>query len=554
VAPGDLIDAVLGKRLSSRRDRAERVGPLVAIPLLGLDALASAAYGPEAALTVLLPLGSASPSLLAWVMLPIAVLLVAVGISYGQTITAYPGGGAAYTVARENLGMRLGVVAGAALALDYILNVAVAISAGVGALVSAVPSLLPHTLALCLAMLALLTIVNLRGVREAGMAWSVPTYLFVASLLVILVAGGARALAAGGHPTPLVPPPRPGSAAAGLSAWLLVRAFASGCTAMTGVEAVSNGVPMFRDPTVRNARRALLAIVGLLLVMLAGIAALCRAYGIAATPPGQPGYRSVLAQLYAAVAGEGVAYRVAIGALLAVLVLSASTSFAGFPSLCRVMALDGFLPEEFAHRGRRLVYSRGIVILALIAGLLLIAFGGVTDRLIPLFAVGALLAFTLSQAAMVAHWRRTPGRGSRRAMVMNAVGATATGVTLLVVLVSKLAQGAWVSVLIVGALLLLFWRVHRYNQGVQAEIGALEPVDFDGNRPPLVIVPLTRLDRVAGKALRFAALLSPEVEAVRVRTSEDRHRELGERWAELVEAPARRAGAPVPPLVNLTTQ
>jgi amino acid transporter len=551
MSPGDLLDVVLGKRLPSRRARAERVGALAGISLLGLDALASAAYGPEAALTVLMPLGAAGSTALPWVMAPIILLLVVVGISYGQTITAYPGGGAAYTVAKENLGTRLGVLAGAALALDYILNVAVAISAGVGALVSAIPALQPHTLALCLLMLLLLTIMALRGVREAATAWSIPTYLFVGSMLIILATGAARALAAGGHPHPLVAPPAP-HAAAGASAWLLVRAFASGCTAMTGVEAVSNGVPLFRDPAVPHARRTLAGIVTLLVVMLVGIALLARAYGINATTPGQPGYRSVLSMLYAAVAGQGLAYQIAMAALLAVLCLSASTSFTGFPALCRVMAQDGFLPEEFAQRGRRLVYSRGIVILALIAAVLLIAFGGVTDRLIPLFAIGALLAFTVSQAAMVVHWRRTPGRG-RHAVLMNGIGAAATGATLAVVLVSKFTDGAWVSVLIVAALLTLFWRVRRYHRRVQAEVGRLEPVDFSEPRPPLVIVPLTSLDRVAGKALRFAAQLSPEVEAVRVRTSDDRQQELGERWGELVEEPARRAGAPVPRLVTVTS-
>jgi amino acid transporter len=487
-------------------------------------------------------------------MLPIVVLLLLLAISYAQTIAAYPKGGGAFTVATENLGERFGLVAAAALALDYILNVAVALSAGVGALVSAVPALLPHTLATTLVFLLVITLVNLRGVRDVGAAWSAPTLMFVVTILAILAIGAVRAVVAGGHPRPLVPPPAPGPAAAGLSLWLILRSFANGCTAVTGVEAVSNGVPIFRDPTIPNARRALGAITILLALMLVGISLLGRAYGVVATPPGQPGYRSLLSQFYGAVVGHGLLYDLAMLSLLAVLVLSANTSFAGFPRLCRALALEGYLPEEFAHRGRRLVYTRGIVVLALVAAVLLVAFGGVTDRLIPLFAIGALGAFTLSQAAMVQHWRRLRGRGWRRSMVVNALGAAATGATLVVVSGSKLTEGAWVSLLMVGALVMLFARVRRYQRGLEAKVNGTEPVDFGGGRPPLVIVPLSRLDRVAAKALHFAARISPDIEAVNVSSSEAPGPRLSERWPDLVEGPARQAQRPVPRLVVLASE
>ena len=256
-----------------------------------------------------------------------------------------------------------------------------------------------------------------------------------------------------------------------------MRAFASGCTAMTGVEAVSNGVTAFREPAVRHAQRTLTAIIGLLAVMLAGIAYLCRAYTIGATEPGQAGYQSILSQLVAAVVGRGVFYYITIGSVLSVLALSANTGFADFPRLCRVIASDGFLPSGFAHRGRRLVYSQGIIVLAVLSAGLLIAFGGITDHLIPLFAVGAFLAFTLSQAGMVVHWRRLGGPHARKSMAINAAGAVCTGVTLVVVLVSKFLEGAWVMILLIPALLVLFYSVRAHYQKVGREVASDAPLD-----------------------------------------------------------------------------
>src|SRR5262245_13643028 len=280
-----LSDWLFGRRLATLEEEHQRVGVLAGIPMLGLDALASAAYGPEAALTLLIPLGLSGVGQIGPITGLITALLLVVYFSYRQTIAAYPTGGGSYTVAKENLGVPAGLIAAAALMLDYVLVVAVGISAGIGALVSAVPALQPYTLALCLAVLALITVVNLRGVRESGVAFMVPTYLFVASLLAVLAIGVVRAIASGGLPTPVVAPPRVPSAAATASLWILMRAFAAGCTAMTGVEAVSNGVGAFREPTVLHARRTLTAIIVILAALLAAIALLCRAYGIGATVP-----------------------------------------------------------------------------------------------------------------------------------------------------------------------------------------------------------------------------------------------------------------------------
>ena len=288
-------------------------------------------------------------------------LLTIVFFSYRQTIEAYPGGGGSYTVARENIGAGAGLLAAAALLIDYVLTAAVGISAGVGALVSAVPSLLPHTLAMCLGILVLITIVNLRGVKEAGGVFMIPTYLFVGTLLIAILIGVVRALFAGGHPVPLVAPPPIPAASAMVGAWLLLKAFASGCTALTGVEAVSNGVMAFRDPTSENARKTLTVIIGLLIILLAGIAWLVKVYHIAATDPGAPGYQSLLSMLMAGRDGKGrVLLRHHRLHSIGPLALSANTAFADLPRLCRIIALDGYFPRSLSNRGRRLVFSEGI--------------------------------------------------------------------------------------------------------------------------------------------------------------------------------------------------
>jgi amino acid transporter len=544
-----LLDYLFGRRLATFEESEQRVGVLAGIPMLGLDALGSAAYGPEAALTLLIPLGAAGIGAIGPISALILVLLLIVYLSYWQTIGAYPHGGGSYTVARENLGTTAGLLAAAALMLDYVLVVAVGISAGVGALVSAIPDLRPWTLSLCLAILAFITLVNLRGVRESGMAFVIPTYLFVVSMLAVLGIGVIKAIASGGQPTPMVPPPvlPPGTTTGAL--WVLMRAFASGCTAMTGVEAVSNGVMAFREPNVTHARRTLTAIIAILGVMLAGIAFLCRAYGIGATEPGQEGYQSILSMLVAAVVGRGVFYFITIGSVLSVLALSANTGFADFPRLCRIIAEDGFLPRSFAHRGRRLVYSHGILVLTALSTGLLIGFGGITDNLIPLFAVGAFLAFTLSQAGMVEHWRRIGGAAAHRSMVFNAAGAVCTAVTLVVVLISKFAEGAWVMMLLIPALLVLFTSVSRHYRSVGRQVASNEPLDLTGLEPPLVLLPVRGWSRITRRALRFGLELSPHVFALHIAGDENVMEALEVGWKRLAMEPATAAGLPAPRLI-----
>ncbi|MFI5456583.1 MAG: APC family permease [Isosphaerales bacterium] len=545
-----LSDYLFGRRLATYEEGEQRVGVLAGIPMLGLDALGSAAYGPEAALTLLIPLGAAGISYIGPISTLIIILLLVVYLSYRQTIAAYPLGGGSYTVAKENLGTTAGLFAAAALLLDYVLVVAVGISAGVGALVSALEVLQPYTLSLCLLILAMITLINLRGVRESGIAFMVPTYLFIVSLLAVLAIGVAKAVLAEGRPAPVVAPAdHPLAAMTPALWWILMRAFASGCTAMTGVEAVSNGVTAFREPAVAHARRTLTAIIGLLGVMLAGIAYLCRVYGIGATEPGHLGYQSILSQLVAAVIGRGVFYFITIGSVLSVLALSANTGFADFPRLCRVIAQDGFLPSGFAHRGRRLVYSQGIIVLAVLSAGILAAFGGITDNLIPLFAVGAFLAFTLSQAGMVAHWWRVGGPHARKSMAFNAAGAACTGVTLAVVLVSKFLEGAWVMILLVPTLLALFHGVRTHYRRVARELATDAPLDAEDLSPPVVLLPIRGWSAITRKALRFALKISPEIYTLHIAGDEQTMVALEDGWERLVREPTRKAHLPAPKLI-----
>ncbi|HEV8048313.1 MAG TPA: APC family permease [Terriglobales bacterium] len=542
------IDVLFGRPLASSEDQGERISPVQGIPTFGLDALSSAAYGPEAALTILLPLALIGVRYIFPLTAAVIVLLVIVYFSYRQTIAAYPSGGGSYTVAKENLGEGAGLLAAAALMIDYLLNVAVGISAGIGALVSAVPRLLPHTLVMCLAVLVILTIVNLRGVREAGSAFVAPTYLFVGTLGLVIVIGLYKVLMSGGHPTPVVAvPPHATMAMEAVGAWILVKAFASGCTALTGVEAVSNGVQAFTEPVVPAARATLTAIIAILIVLLGGIAFLVRCYEITATDPGQPGYQSVLSMLTAAVAGKGIFYDITMFSVLLVLCLSANTSFADFPRLCRMVARDNYLPHSLTLRGRRLVYSQGIVTLAILAGLLLILFGGVTDRLIPLFAVGAFMAFTLSQAGMVGHWLRTAKGKAIHNILINGVGAVATGITMLIIVVAKFAAGAWVVVLLIPALLLFMTRVRRHYLRVSEELALKNGMVLSAKdlTPPIVIVPVDQWNAATAKAMRYAMSLSPDVQAVHVTCDTDEDKPEWQ-WAE--DEPS---GARVPKLVTL---
>ena len=541
----NLLNILLGRPLATSEERAEHIGPIAGIPIFGLDALSSAAYGPEAALTLLIPLGLMGVKYIVPVSAAIVILLTIVYFSYRQTIDAYPQGGGSYTVASQNLGEGAGLLAAGALMIDYVLTAAVGISAGVGALISAVPGLQPHTLQLCLGVLFILTIVNMRGVHDTGVVFMIPTYLFTGTLLIVIAAGAWEVIHTGGHPHPVTALPAIPTATAMVSAWLLLKVFSSGCTAMTGVEAVSNGVMAFRDDTRKNAKITLTIIIVLLAILLAGIALLCRSYGIGATDPNGPGYESVLSMLTRAVMGRGWFYYVTIASVLLVLALSANTAFADFPRLTRAIALDDYMPHIFLLRGRRLLYSWGIYVLVALTGLLLILFGGVTDRLIPLFAIGAFMAFTLSQAGMVMHWKRQGGSPVR--MFVNALGAFATGLTTVVVLVAKFMDGAWITALLIALMVLLMRAVKSHYVRVDKDVALDRPIVPAEVTEPIVVLPIDNWSRITEKALSFALSMSNDIRCLHVQTVEEPD-EICRDWEKNVAEPLRAAGKCVPKL------
>ena len=544
----NLINVLFGRPLATSEERAEHIGPIAGIPIFGLDALSSAAYGPEAALTLLLPLGLLGVKYIVPVSIAIVVLLGIVYISYRQTIDAYPKGGGSYTVASQNLGEGAGLLAAAALMIDYVLTAAVGISAGVGALISAVPSLQPRTLELCLGVLLILTIVNMRGVHDTGVVFMIPTYLFTGTLLIVIVVGAFHTIVSGGHPHPVIPVPALPPATEAVSLWLLLKVFSSGCTAMTGVEAVSNGVMAFRDDTRKNAKITLTIIIVLLTILLIGIALLCRAYGIGATIPDTPQYESVLSMLTHAVVGNGWFYYLTIGSVLLVLALSANTAFADFPRLTRAIAMDDYMPHVFLIRGRRLLYSWGIYVLVVLAATLLIIFRGVTDRLIPLYAIGAFLAFTLSQAGMVMHWRRQGGSPFR--MFANGVGAVATGITVIVVLLAKFTEGAWITALLIVVMIVFMHMVKRHYLRVEREVSLDRPIEPAHVGEPIVVVPIDHWSRITEKALSFALSMSNDIRCVHVQIA-DEPDQICKEWDAFIAGPLQHDGKCVPKLVIL---
>jgi amino acid transporter len=547
----NISDLILGKPLQTSDERAEQIGPAAGIPIFGLDALSSAAYGPEAALSLLIPLGILGVQYIVPISAAIITLLLIVYFSYLQTIATYPSGGGSYTVAHENLGAGAGLLAAAALLTDYILTAAVGISAGVGALVSAIPSLQPHTVALCLTILVLITIINLRGLREAGVVFMVPTYLFVGTLLIMIVVGVVRVVASGGHPVPASPLPPPPPVTAAVSLWLLLKVFASGCTALTGVEAVSNGVKAFRESAVKNAQRTLTVIIFILAILLAGISYLVKAYGIAATDPGQPGYQSILSMLLTAIFGRGIFYYVTIAGILAVLSLSANTAFADFPRLCRAISQDNYLPHVFGYRGRRLVYSYGIVVLGVLTCVLLVLFRGVTDKLIPLYAVGAFLAFTLSQSGMVVHWYKNRAEHWRKSIFVNGLGAFVTGITVIVVLIAKFTEGAWITVIFIPLLIFFFHRVARHYQAVTIATESKEPAEpAQYKQDPITVIPIDEWNCISKQAVEFASRISSDIIVAHVEDGE-RACVVSENFHQYIEAPFREAGLTPPRLTIL---
>ena len=533
--PFKLKRAILGAPYPTQRLEHERLGKATALAVLSSDAISSVAYATEQILIVLAVLGTVALRYVVPISVVIVALLVLVGLSYRQTVFAYPSGGGSYTVAKANLGTGAGLLAAAALLTDYVLTVAVSVSSGIAALTSAYPSLLPWRVSLCVAAIAGLMLMNLRGVRESGTVFSIPTYAFIGMMLALLASGVWQAATA--HvavPVPVAVRVDPVSAAmAGVGpvtgfalVYLLMRAFAEGCSAMTGTEAISNGVTAFRPPAARNAATTIGWMVTLLAVFFLGTGWLAHHFAV------QPSTtETVLSQLGHHLLGGGLPYYLLQASTFLILVLAANTAFAGFPMLGSILAQDRFLPRQLAARGDRLAFSNGIVMLAGVAAVLVVAFRGDAHALIPLYAVGVFVCFTLSQAGMVQHWRRCREPGWRWRMTLNGVGAVATALVVLVQVGTKFTEGAWIVVLVIPLFILTLRGIHRHYERFAKEIL------YTGQAPLLflhhtVLVPVSDITKATAGALVYATTISEDVRAVYVETDAEATETLQRRWEE----------------------
>ena len=512
----------LGTPLETERFQEERLRVPIALAVFSSDALSSVAYATEEILLVLSIAGMAALDYSMPISAVIALLLFIVIISYRQTIHAYPEGGGSYIVARENLGTLWGLIAAAALLLDYILTVAVSTAAGVAAVTSAFPGLLRDRVALGLLFLFLLAVGNLRGVRQSGRIFAFPTYMFIFSMAALIVTGIVRAFLE----YPAVEPPVAAvpEIQHALNLWLLMKAFSAGCAALTGIEAVSNGVQAFRKPEARNASLTLMIMAVILAFFFLGTSYLAHVYTVI------PGARqTVVSQLGRAIFGQGLLYYLMQIATASILMVAANTAFADFPRLSSILARDRFVPRQLANLGDRLVYSNGILILAGSAGFLLIIFGGNTHRLIPLYAVGVFLAFTLSQSGMVVRHLRLKGERYRLHAVINAAGATATGAALLVIATTKFVQGAWIVILLIPLFVIFFLRTHRHYFYVRQQLSLRE---IEPERPlrHTAIVPISAVNRATVYAVRYAKSIAHEVEAVHVAIDPARVDQVRQQW------------------------
>jgi amino acid transporter len=518
---------LLGTPIATAHAAHERLGPLTGLAIFASDALSSVAYATEEILLILTLAGATALGLAFPIAVAIGILIAIVVSSYRQTILAYPKGGGSYIVTRENLGRYPSLVAGAALLVDYVLTVAVSVAAGIAAITSAIRPLYPYRVMLCVIGVAVIAVGNLRGVRESGRLFALPTYLFLGAYFVLISWGGLQWLR--GAAAAAVPPVPTGGGVA-LTAFLVLRAFSSGCAAMTGIEAVSDGVPAFRVPEARTARRVLLALGGILIVLFLGISALVHAFGV--VPMEGETVNSQLARL---VFGESPLYYFIQGVTMLILILAANTSFADFPRLASFLARDRFIPRQFANRGDRLAYSNGIIILALLSIGLLVAFQGNTHALIPLYALGVFVSFTLSQASMVRYWfgHRRPGWPVRA--LLNGTGAIATGVVAVIIGLTKFTHGAWIVVVLIPCMIALFVTVRRHYDDVALQLS----VERVAPRPPpaghSVLVLVGDVHRGMLPAIEYAQALSANARGVYVEVDPEQTRRFEERWAKYAE-------------------
>ncbi|MHB1624561.1 MAG: APC family permease [Candidatus Dormibacteria bacterium] len=513
---------LLGRPLRSSEAKKEEINQIEGLSALSLDALTSVAYGPQALLLALGAGGLVALRVAPWISLAIVALLVLLVTSYTQVIVAYPGGGGAYAVARANLGGALSLLAGAALIVDYTLTVAVSIAAGVGSLTSAFTGLYPYTLPICLGILAVVAFMNLRGLAEGARAFLVPTLAFILAILAVIAIGLIHPFAPHLHPQGA--PQIATHALQAVGVLLVLQAFSAGCSALTGVEAIANGVPLFRKPRVNTARQTELLLGVLLAAMLLGLAVLVQRFHVEPRAG-----NAVLSQIVAYSIGRGWLFDGISILVTLVLALAANTSFGGLPVLASLLAGDARLPHAFAIRGDRLVFNHGIWVLAVLAAILLVATSGNTDSLIPLFAIGVFTGFTLAQSGMVRHWWRARSSGWRWRAAINALGAAASGASTLIFVLTKFREGAWVVVVVVPLLILLFIRIKHYYVGVARELRRGQTPAKPRRGTSIVVVPFTDISTLTREAISQALSMGDQVTAVTVVFAEDDQRQA---WLE----------------------
>lgn len=520
---------LLGARLTSEQEAGERLSKKTGLAIMASDNISSSAYATEEAMRVLALAGAAALTLTMPIALAVCVVLAVVILSESRVIRAYPNGGGSYLVAKDNHGVIPGLVAASALLIDYVLTVAVSTAAGVTAISSFVPPIHDHRVLWGVVLITLLALGNLRGIREAGVLFAAPTYIYVVALFGVIAAGLFRIFSGD---IPVAPVPRDAFETEGvalLTPLIVLRAFASGSVGLTGSEAVANGVPNFKPPEPRNAATTLVIMGTLFGALFLGLTYVATTIGVV---PDRSEVETVNSMVTRAVVGDGTPYYYVVQIATAIiLLLAANTGFTGFPRLASVLADDRFMPRQFAFRGERLAFSFGIVALAVVAILVLIAFRGSVTNLVPLYTIGVFVAFTLSQSGLVRRWRRLRDPGWRTSMVINAFGTAVTFVVLVVVAVTKFALGAWMVVLVMPVLVGVLYAINRHYTSVA---DALTITDQDeplpAPRPPVVIVPIARLDRPSLQALNFARSISQSVKAVHIATTAESAELFRQRW------------------------
>ena len=518
---------LVGDPLKSAQAAHQRLSKRLALAVFSSDALSSVAYATEEILLVLIPSSLAFAHFSIPISVMIILLLAILTLSYSQIIFEYPGGGGAYTVSKSNLGEWPGLTAAASLMIDYVLTVAVSVAAGIAAITSAIPALFPYRVVLGVFAILLVLLVNLRGVRESGKVFAVPTYMFIGTMLLMLAVGAFQLLF--GQLSPVVSQSVAAQTAVeSVSLFLLLRAFSSGCTALTGVEVISNGVPAFRPPEPKNAVITMITMALVLGILFLGISTM--AYHLGILPKDD---ETVVSQVAHAIFGEGVLYYLIQGSTMLILVLAANSAFAGFPRLASLLARDGYMPQQMELMGDRLVFSNGIIILGVFSCLLIVIFGGDTHALIPLYAVGVFLSFTLAQAGMVRRWLGKRGPHWRKKIIINGIGAVATAIATAIIASTKFMHGAWIVIVLIPILIMMFRGIHAHYKAVSDQIA----LDRRGSRPPMprrniVIIPINGVNRAVIRAVDYARSRPGEVRAVLVDVDPEKTARLEMQWAQ----------------------